>query len=288
MNYRQDIEFFRILSAFGIVWFHSHLKGGDIGYAGLVYFIALSPYLSENGRDFINRFKRLMIPWIIWFLFYGCNNFLTEKPIINTGNGLLAGILTGTHIHLWYLPFIFFSLVLFDFLKKFFSVKKIGYSAAIIAFISLVSVFFWREFTNSLGAPWAQYLHALPAVFIGAYLWSFDRISPKLRILILLLLCLAAIMNIKISGGVGIPYTIGILPFIPILLYPSRLNLNFDIRKISSLTLGIYLLHPFIMMIFMKFNINLDYYGPFIIFIISGILIWITQKLFPNLSRYFI
>jgi hypothetical protein len=287
MNYRQDIELFRILSAFGIVWFHSHLGGGDIGYSGLVYFIILSLYLSGDGQNVIQRSKRLLVPWLFWTLFYGSVNLFRNEPFINTSNGLIAGLLTGSMIHLWYLPFIFFTLILFDEIKKNLTVLKIGYSAALIAFILLISVFLWRDFTNSLGTPWAQYSHALPGVFIGAYFWAFNRLASVFRIFIMLLLFLAALVNINMSG-VGISYTIGILLFFPIMLFSPWFNLNVDIRKISGLSLGIYLLHPFIFMVLFKFNLNFGYYSPLVVFITCSVLIWVAKNYFPKLSTYII
>ncbi|MFH0974671.1 MAG: acyltransferase family protein [Spirochaetota bacterium] len=289
MKYRQDIELFRILSAFGIVWFHSHLKGADIGYSGLVFFIILSVYLSGDGHNVIQRLKSLLLPWLSWSLFYGFVNFIIDKPFIDTDNGFITGLLAGSKIHLWYLPFMFFILILFDLIKKNSTVLKIGYSAVCIALISLLSVFLWRDFTNALGAPWAQYSHALPAVFVGAYFWAFNKLTSIFQFhkFIMLLFLLAAVININITG-VGISYTIGILMFFPIIFFPPWLNFNFNIRNISELTLGIYLLHPFIYMVFFKFNVNLGYFLPLAVFITCSILIWITKNFFPKLSKYII
>ncbi|PKL39693.1 MAG: hypothetical protein CVV44_05580 [Spirochaetae bacterium HGW-Spirochaetae-1] len=288
MNYRQDIELFRILSAFGIVWFHSHLKGGDIGYSGLLYFIILSLYLSGDNHSVIQRSKRLLIPWLFWSFSYGFLNIITTKPFLDISNGVLAGLLAGPHIHLWYLPFIFFTLILFDFIKSKLAISTIGISAAFIAFVSLVSVSLWRDYSNSLGAPWAQYFHALPAVFIGACYWASNKLANRLLFFVMVLvLFLTAAININVSG-VGIPYTIAILLYFPVLFLPPWLKLNFNIRKVSELTLGIYLLHPFIFMVFYKLNIDLGYYSPLVVFISCNILVYTWKKCFPTLSKYII
>jgi hypothetical protein len=285
MNYRLDIELFRIISAFGIVWFHSHLEGGDVGYAGLIYFTILSLYLSGDGRDVIHRLKRLMLPWLFWCLFYGFINLLIAKPFIDTNNGLLAGILTGPRIHLWYIPFICITLISFDLIKKNISVLLIGYASALIAFISLITVFLWRDPANSLGTPWAQHFHAFPAIFIGASFWAFERVESMFRIVFMLLLLSAAAINLNISG-VGVTYIIGIALFCPILFLPPWLKCPYKITKISNLTLGIYLLHPFVFMVFFKLHFYPGFYLPIAVFIISGLTIAIAKKFFPKLTKY--
>lgn len=58
MKVRQDIEILRVLSAFGIVWFHSGAPGRAFAYSGLVIFIILSVYLSQHGNQHIStRFR---------------------------------------------------------------------------------------------------------------------------------------------------------------------------------------------------------------------------------------
>lgn len=144
MKVRQDIEILRVLSAFGIVWFHSGAPGRAFAYSGLVIFIILSVYLSQHGNQHIStRFKirarRLLVPWSIWFTFYGLIRLLTQKPLRPLENGAIAGVLSGPSSHLWYLPFTFVLLVIIDSARVKLPPSILawtGYALAILAFVS--------------------------------------------------------------------------------------------------------------------------------------------------------
>ena len=114
MKIRQDIELLRVLSALGIVWFHSETKGSNFGHSGLIFFLILSVFLGggQQNSSIQKRAKRLLVPWLIWFAYYGAINLVLQKSVIPLNNGLIAGVLSGPRIHLWYLPFIFFVLII--------------------------------------------------------------------------------------------------------------------------------------------------------------------------------
>ena len=102
---RQDIEILRVFSVFGIVWYHSNVVGGDYAYSGLIFFVILSAYLSGPAKldfrlDFLMRAQRLLVPWLIWYFVYGLVNVIRGRPLVDTSNGLIAGILQGPSIHL--------------------------------------------------------------------------------------------------------------------------------------------------------------------------------------------
>jgi fucose 4-O-acetylase-like acetyltransferase len=148
MEKRQDIELLRILSAFGIIWFHVEPYGRELAYSGLVIFLVIGFYFqpgrSEKQRSPLGRARRLLIPWVAWFLFYGVFNVLRGLPFLETSHGLVAGWLTGTSIHLWYLPFVFLLIVLLDFLEGRFSAQKLGYGCGILAVFALGMAPLWR------------------------------------------------------------------------------------------------------------------------------------------------
>lgn len=168
----QDIEILRVLSAFGIVWFHASAPGRDFGYSGLVVFLILSVFLSQNTyhhtrKSFMVRVRRFLVPWIIWFVFYGSIRLLTNKTIVPLENGIVAGILSGPSSHLWYLPFIFLVLATIDWVSTKLRpsvLAWIGYAFAIVALLS------WGRGTvplNPAEYPWTQYAHAMTGVSIG-------------------------------------------------------------------------------------------------------------------------
>ncbi len=108
---RQDIEFLRILGAAGVVWFHLGISAQEIGYGGLVLFIALGAYFSivTSGRlssqFFVKRAVRILIPWLFWVFIFGLINIVRGYPAFPKGDSTSAAILIGPSVHLWYLPF---------------------------------------------------------------------------------------------------------------------------------------------------------------------------------------
>ena len=109
----QAIELLRIVAAFGIIWFHSKLpEFGIVSYGGLVIFLTFSSYFAAiapiSRPDYLLRLgKRLLLPWAAWWLVYGALNLADHRPLLLPHHDITLGVLTGTHIHLWYLPFIF-------------------------------------------------------------------------------------------------------------------------------------------------------------------------------------
>ena len=61
MRKRADIEFLRVLSTFGIVWFHSGVFGHEFAYSGLIVFLILSMYLAggSGAADVLTLRRRL-------------------------------------------------------------------------------------------------------------------------------------------------------------------------------------------------------------------------------------
>ncbi|NJK36307.1 MAG: acyltransferase family protein [Oscillatoriales cyanobacterium SM2_3_0] len=283
---RQDIEVLRLISALGIVWYHSGARGANIGYSGLIFFVILSVFLVSHKKISIQkRARRLLLPWLIWFVFYGVLNKITDEPFVNLKNGFLPGILAGSLIHLWYLPFIFIVLVTIDVIKNIFSSSTLAHTGAILAIILLIFSDQWREPTIALGYPWEQYAHATPAVLIGLFFRGFDQIGTKLRTFLLLLILFASIHS-TVFSSVGIPYTIGAIAFSSILLYPLPIPERFNIINMSKLSLGIYLIHPFLLMVAHKLSLHPGILLSIIIFLASSLLIWILTKSLPNISKY--
>jgi len=110
INY--NIEFLRIIGASGIICYHSSFPSCRPGYAGLIVFILLSVYLlvSVQRKNIISlisrRAGRMIVPWFVFFIFYGFLNLINSKPFFPQP-GIFCSILAGSQIHLWYLPFIF-------------------------------------------------------------------------------------------------------------------------------------------------------------------------------------
>lgn len=247
---RQDIELLRVFSALGIVWFHSGVVGKDIAYSGLVVFLALSFYFAAQSttapKSVLQRSKRLLLPWLVWFVFYGFVNLATHKSFFHIENGIIFGILSGTSIHLWYMPFIFIALVIFDRIQERFSPRTIAYASSVFAILIMGLAYVWRPWSLHVGAPIAQYAHALEGVFVGVFLAHyFDLPKFDRSALLLVILALALYLTILPMPGVGIPYLLAIGISAAVLLANNNRAMGLNIGWLSECTLGIYLIHPF-------------------------------------------
>ena len=121
MQRNGTLDYARLLAAFGIVFFHAGAPGGAIGYAALPFFLMLLVVLAFPGAVRVSfpaylrgRVQRLLVPWVIWSGVYGVLK-LAELVVTGAPFGSefsLNMILTGTALHLWFLPFAFLAFVI--------------------------------------------------------------------------------------------------------------------------------------------------------------------------------
>lgn len=304
---RIDIELFRIISAFGIVYFHSgNLYGREVAYGGLIFFVIVSSYFATKSlrqKKPLDRFKRLIVPCILWSIIYGFLNFVLKGKIFLTDCYLAGCILSTPSIHLWYLPYIYLVLIAIDWIKTAFSKDSIGSFSGVIAAILLLSASIWRTFEYPV--PFGQYLHALPGVFIGIYLGYYFSIKVRHRKFILLLIIASILLTVCLTiKGVGIPYLLGLLPSLLLLkqdlftkserprLGNTRLTLTKNtikiIPSIASLMFGVYLVHSIFIVILRYLGMN-DYSLPLVAFILSLAFVFIVREKLPQkIHRYLV
>lgn len=291
MTRRQDIELLRVISAFGIVWFHSSAVGRDIAYSALIVFLVLSIYLSAQStkptRSVVDRAKRLLVPWLVWFVFYGAINLAIHKPFIPLNNGIISGIFVGTRVHLWFLPFIFFILIAFDWLRNRMSPRFIGYACSTLAILIFATASDWRPWALKLGAPFGQYADAVNGIIIGAFLAHYYYMPNLVRsLLLIIILGLAAYLSMLPMSGVGVYYFIGVSISAAILLFNLPLPAGINFNWLSECTLGIYLIHPFYIMIFSHSELVSRLSMPFVVFLASAISVILIKRIAPSVAKY--
>lgn len=167
---RNDLEVFRLLAFLAVIAFHA--KVGISG--GVQIFALLSFYLSGRPKPLAKRSKKLLLPWAVFFVVYCIFNYLKGIPILNFDLPVVPMLLTGPAIHLWYLPFVFIFVVLFDFLKVY---LPHGYLLSLLAVLLLLSLMLQK-----IGmSPYDQYVRSLPYAILGGLAWCFrstiDRYS---------------------------------------------------------------------------------------------------------------
>ena len=255
----------RVVAAFGVVYFHV-VDAPDrlIGYAGLPIFLMLSAILltmTPPHLDFrayaVRRAKRLLVPWLAWSAVYLVINGISR---IHHGRNLFAlfdwrSLLVGSSIHLWYLPFAFFMAIMLWILLR---VMKNRLQLIVIpVFIALSVVLLelsgWLPSRLNLGAPTAQWLYGLPSITIGATIGLIMR-SPNVNLTRYLLIMCTVVAELEcvrlIFVGhydVGVSYGLAIALICFCLIYRQR-HARW-IKALSDLTLGIYLSHPLVIMV---------------------------------------
>ena len=124
-----SVDFARLVSSAGIVWFHAHAPGQTVSYSALAVFLVFLIVLPINARHpitshafILGRADRLLRPWLIWSAIYAVlkagQAWSSGSPISNEFDASM--LLMGTQQNLWFLPF--------------------GFVCSIVAFFALRSV----------------------------------------------------------------------------------------------------------------------------------------------------
>lgn len=290
MEKHQGVEFLRIVSAFGVVWFHTSPICKDLAYSGLISFLILSMYFSSNPnsitKPILVRVRKILFPWILWLVFYGLINVIQKKTFIHGENGFISKILAGTSIHLWYMPFIFMAIILFDQIKKHINDRSLAYACACLITLKIITMPLWVNWSSHLNAPYGQYFNAVDGILIGVFLANSERLSKTLQIGLVTTVILILLMLTLLTENSGLSYLIGITITSLIVLFNWNFNLHLNVNWLSECTLGIYLIHPFWYLVVYKFSQPSVWAIPILTFLISAISIFFLKKFFPKLSKY--
>lgn len=291
---RADIEFFRIVAAFGIVWFHAELDvWRSIAYGGLIYFVILTSYfsmISNRQYAFFDRVRRILFPYFFWFIFYLLLLFLANKSINPKDHVLLSYIVASPSIHLWFLPFVFFVLCAVDIIKRLMNNDhKNIYCifSALFAVIFIVTSPVWR--TYALPIPLAQYIHVAAAVFIGAFI-SYSHHAPKYLVLsLVVMLIISMLWMVSLSqSAMGISYLVGFIPCLLLLTHERFFAKNSLILFFGSMSFGVYLIHMFWVMI-LRYSDVTGVLLPITSFSLSILCVWMMKRYLPQyLVKYII
>ena len=284
-NKRFDLELIRVVSAFGIVWFHSGISyARDVAYSGLICFIVLSAYfasISNRKHKISKRVSRLLIPYLIWSAIYGLFNLIRGVNIFPENYSFINALLASTSIHLWYLPFIFFCILAVDVTKRYYPQNLIGLFSGITALLLIVTASVWRSLNYM--PPWGQYIHALPAFLVGVFWGCFGEIRPVFRnVLLFCIYIVLTIMLAKDLSGFSITYLVGLIPCLLLLKKESAIKKSRMIGTLSNASFGVYLVHILPLFLVQHFGIT-GCMLPSISFIISIVGVIMARKFIPNI-----
>ena len=285
---RQDTELLRIISAIGIVWFHLELPGADFGYGGLIFFVVLGAFFSIdtnqgfNANFLMRRASRIMWPWLAWSAFFAAINVFRGYPPFPKGNSWLAAVLIGPSVHLWYLPFAMLASIASAFAGQLLTCRSRSVLGLSFTVIGLLLVGTLRAEHEALSYPWAQYIHALPAVFLGWALAGMKGEQFRVRIAALCLVALAILPGLFLSGY-GLPYLIGLLLAAP-LVFPELVAIGIPFNRLSQYTFGIYLVHPFFIPVVRRLGLSGEWVGLPLALALSLGLVALLRRLAPRLG----
>lgn len=287
-EFNSAIELFRIISTVFIVAFHSKFSlDRDVFYSGLVFFICTSVYLNAKSiyiHDYhLKTFNRLITPWIFWCLVYGVLNLTVSKPWFGGNQITLASILIGTHVHLWYLPFMFISLNLLNLLHLQFREEQLFKIALFCYVLLMLSAFKWRPASLGFVQPFPQYMHALPIIFIAL---SIRYVLSQHEKVIVFLILVSTTLCIQFND-LFMPYIIGFVMFYIAIRYQYFFNfLPESIKKLSDLSFGIYLVHPFFLAVCSSYKVSLGVVYPLFVYSFAAFGIWAMKKYFPFMIKF--
>jgi Acyltransferase family len=254
------VDLIRLVSVAGLVWFHIGAPWAEFAYAGLptvMLFSVALPMMSGRKRPFFEevsrRGLRLLPPWIFWSGFYGA--WIVARSLYR-GYSLgplrrWENLLIGPTIHLWYLPFAFLVTLAALVLRRgagLFAARYVclvggGLGGVMLVLCSLASR------TWALEAPFGQWAFAASAIPFGIAVGAACRARPARVYLALASVALAGVVSCAVVERIGdhytaISYGIGIPLACAALLW--RFEPNGLVRVLAPLSMGLYVLHPFI------------------------------------------
>jgi surface polysaccharide O-acyltransferase-like enzyme len=195
------------------------------------------------------------------------NFIIKNQPILEKDNGLIAGLLTGTSCHLWYMPFIFAAAIVCSLLQRNFNEKVLALMCTSLVVLLFLTTGSWRYWALSLGYPWAQYAHAINGVLIGVFLANGRALPNSLFVSCIFIILVIIYSSVLSYSGVGVPYLIGTIATASVLLPQWNWHFDLNINELSECTLGIYLSHVFWVMVVKKFCFSIDQSLPFLLFL---------------------
>lgn len=268
---------------------------------------------------YIKKILHLVVVYHVWLFFYNTLPFFNKTLELNYYNveERVKVLLMGQGIyHLWFLPQLIMLYCLSPILKVAFAKKEIC-EYFLILFLILGAImptvlkfqFPYKIFVESyyFRAEHNMTVGYIGYFVLGHYIHSFvsDKWEKKNGILLALIGFLSILLQIAICGYWSIkidePSTIvnsplTIFPFVACFAGMTIMKKGIKkekgwlvdgSRKIGGLTLGIYLLHPFILMILSKYGVSTlnphpVFMIPFIttiVFAICAVIIFIIKKI---------
>ncbi len=258
------IDRLRIVAAIGIVWFHTDgAPHREIGYAGLPMFLLIFFSLitrQDSGSTITHflkrRWNRLLKPWLFWSAVYGLCHLAKAMHTMDvrglSGMFSIGTLLTGTNIHLWYLPYAFVSgLLAYELSRRTLKANHVlvAVMATVIGMLALAACAIGTAIYR-LPNPIAQWEFGLATIPLGFAIGRCLAIpSRSLQKILLAGISLGILIEGRILQSLNlsalvIPYGIAVVSICIAYCWETRKDII--TTALAPLTFGIYLIHPLV------------------------------------------
>ena len=265
----------------------------------------LLPFLNKNSNlaflEYIRKkSSRIILPFVVWSVFYFFISVYMKgfSEVINRFS--IMSIFSGTFYHLWYLPYIYFiSIFIYLIRRNYWGKNMVNLPVpyllliGIFAFLAQSLIIYYFDLTS----PLIQWVTSFPCLFlslcVGRYLNDSHKSINSVPIFIPISVVIAAIIalaEIKLNSksqmyslSYGIGFSVFCLSFSMEMLPLRVIKI---IKFLSSLTLGVYLIHPFTILLVMKFYSTNN---PGILFMFAVIISFVmsyTLKQIPVIRNF--
>lgn len=257
-SHRPSIDLARFVAAFGVVVAHAYVSPDDwVGHLSLGLFLILTAFLAVQSAQraggsypFLPRAQRLILPWLVWSVFYRVLDLaISHNPDRFVPLSDPWTLLYGSTIHLWFLPFVALAMVLVQpAVRLIRGPGALGLASAGLVVVSVPLLVLHVQ--GWLPLPLPQWVFALPLYALGLLLGLAHPMGkawmPALA---------AAAMTgfaIWVSGNAAWAWTLlgALVAFELFWRIPIRGRI---LPHLGQVAFGIYLLHPFFMLVVYKF-----------------------------------
>jgi len=259
-----NLDRLKILAAIGIVWFHlGTVPYRQVAYAGMpVFLLIFFSLIARRGvttttQQFVRRrYHRLLKPWLFWSVVYGLCR-MTKALLTKDSSALhellsVQTLVTGTSIHLWYLPYAFASGLLVHKVNRW--TWRLGH-VGIVLFTGILgglvlAVHAASLSSHGLAIPLAQWEFGLAAIPLGFAIGrclaipSRDLQRRLLAGIAVAILAECAVLYLLGLPSATIPY--GVAVALVCLAYSVEIGSDVVVASLTPLTFGVYLLHPLV------------------------------------------
>jgi len=308
-----NIERLRVLSAFGVASFHTHdwfpRSFGIIGF--VVLLLSFCAFVVNRPEPYVLRdlakrkAERLLKPWLFWSVVYGALGLAKVIRMDVSFSDVFSAtmFLTGTRIHLWFLPFAFVAALLLVLAHRHMAKVPEIYNIAAAVLIGMICVLGCSimQVRVPLQTPLPQWTLGLPAIPLG---FAIGRImilpehKNRRNCYLLVVFSTAAAFVaytallwlehgtwFDLGSEYIVRYGISMALVCLALYWPGRLDSTS--AALGSLSYGIYLVHPLVLVFLYQLGILV--HQPllllFLVLVISGIITLVFKK---TLLRQFI